>query len=280
MSFPSWPYRISRRGSLAPCHRPLLLRAAPLHPSPCARRPGSQRPPRGLRLWIELVYERRRNPLDYLDLLGGQVLLPAAGLGLAVELALALLLLWYVLPGVLLDRARKPGLLHGDLQGRVDAPHRAQCVRPQVLVADHHLAAPVRLVGLLGVSHVPYVPFGLALHEGIWPALGQRRRLLLAALPHQVGGPGSLLVGVEVGSDDVPRVADEQDHTALGNGLHEQRSPHRALRLLYDQVPPAFACYLGETRGGRVEDEPPHRVQPELLVAGPENEVLVLAAVT
>src|ERR671910_1625628 len=279
MSFPSSPYRIPRRGSPASCRRSPLLLAASLYSLPCARHPGSQRAPRGRRVRIELVQERPRNLLDDLDLPCGQVLPPASWLRLAPLLTLALLLLWYVLPGVLLDRARELGFLHWYLQRRVDALHRPQGIRPQVLVSDEDLESPVGVVGQLGISDVPHVPPGLALHEGVRPALGQRRRLLLAAFPHQVGGPGPFLVGIEVGGDDVPRIADEQDHTTLGQGLHEQRGPHRALRLLDDQVPSVFGCDPGETRGGRVENEPPEGAEPDLPVAGPEDEVLILAAV-
>src|ERR687890_426290 len=113
MSFPSSPYRIPRRGSPASCRRSPLLLAPSLYSLPCARHPGSQRAPRGRRVGIELVQERRRNILDYLDLPCGQVLPPAPWLRLAPLLTLALLLLWYVLPGVLLDRSRTLGFLSG-----------------------------------------------------------------------------------------------------------------------------------------------------------------------
>src|SRR5918994_3551825 len=226
---------------------------------------------------VELSEEGACHPFDYLGLLGGQVLFPAARLRLAVELALALLFGRYVLPGVLLHGPRQPTFVHGHLQLRVDALHRREGIRPQVLVSYEDLESPVGVVGRFGVSDVPHVPPGLAPHESVRPALGERGRLLLAALPHQVGGPGPFLVGVEVGGNDVPRVADEQDHTALGQRLHEQRSPHRTLRFLDDQVPPAR--HLRETRGGRVEDEPPDRAEPEIPVAGPQDKVFVLAAV-
>src|SRR5215211_9371562 len=49
---------------------------------------------------VELPEKGARHPFHYLGLLGGQVLPPAAGLRLAVELALTLLLGRYVLPGV------------------------------------------------------------------------------------------------------------------------------------------------------------------------------------
>src|SRR5919107_5068894 len=268
MSFPSWPYRISRRGSQASCHRPLLLRAAPLHPSPCARRPGSQRPPRARRLWIELVYERRRNPLDYLDLLGGQVFPPAARLGLASFLALALLLPWYVLPGVLLNRARKPGLLHGDLQGRVDVPHRAQCIGPQVLVANHYLAAPVRLVGLPGLLYLLHVGVRAHPRVGVGVSVQLRPTSLVFPSPRE---PASLAAGVHTRGDDVSRVPDQEDHTALWQGLHEQRRTYGAVRLLYDEV--SAPCNLGEPGGRPAEDQVPHWPEPGLLVGFSEDGV-------
>src|SRR5215217_239303 len=229
---------------------------------------------------VELSKEGACHHFDNLGLLGGEIFPPAARLRLAVELALAFLFGRDLLPGVLLHRARKLGFLHGNLQRRVDALHRLQSICPQVLVSDEHLATTVGMVSVLGVSDVPHVPPGLTLHKGIWPALGQRTWLLLAAFSHQVGGPGAFLVGVEVGGDDVPRITDEQDHTALWQGLHEQRSTHRALRLLDNQVSSVSGCYLGETRGGRVEDEPPEGIEPEFPVAASQDEVLVLAAVT
>src|SRR5919106_5693225 len=199
MSFPSSPYRTPKRGSPASRHRSPLAYLCPL---PCARRPESQRAPRTRRVEIELFQERRRNILDYLDLPCGQVLPPASRLRLAPLLTLAVLFLWYVLPGVFLHRARKLGFLHRHIQRRVDALHRLQSICPQVLVSHEDLEPPVGIVGLLGVADVPHVPPGLTPHEGIWSALGQRRRFLLAAFPHQVGGPGPILVGVEVGGDD------------------------------------------------------------------------------
>src|SRR5918995_1114701 len=101
------------------------------------RKPGTRSPLRGTPYGIELPEEGACYPFHYLDLLGGKVLPPAPRLGLAVELALALLFLRDVLPGVLLDRACQLSLIYGDLQARVDALHRVQRVGPQVLVADH-----------------------------------------------------------------------------------------------------------------------------------------------
>src|SRR5215216_6716020 len=265
---------------VTPASRPrkaLTLRATP--ETVGYLKTGTRRLLRGASDGVELSKEGACHPFDYLDLLGGEIFPPAAWCRLAVELALALLFGRDLLPGVFLYRARKLGFLHGNLQRRVDALHRLQSICPQVLVSDEHLATTVGIVSVFGVSDVPHVPPGLTFHKGIWPALGQRTRLLLAAFSHQVGGPGPFLVGVEVGGDDVPRITDEQDHTTLGQGLHEQRSPHRALRLLDDHVPPVFGCYLGETRGGRVEDEPPESAEPDLPVAVPEDEMLVPAAV-
>src|SRR5918995_1803623 len=276
---PSLPARSTRAPRVTPASRPrvaLILRATP-ETLGCLKT-GTRSLLRGAPDRVELSEEGACHPFDYLGLPCGQIFPPAARLRLAVELALALLFARDLLPGVLLHRAHKIGLLHGHLQIRVDALHSLQSIRPQFLVTDEDLEPSVGVVGLLGVSDVPHVPPCLALHEGIRPALGQRRRLLLAAFPHQVGGPGPFLVGVEVGGDDIPRITDEQDHTTLGQGLHEQRSPHRALRLLDDQVPSVFGCYPGETRGGRGEDEPPEGAEPDLPVAGPEDEVLILAA--
>src|SRR5215203_2683320 len=82
-------------------------------------------------------------PLYHLDLRRGQILPPSS----TVELALALLLLRHVLPGVLLDRPGKLGLIHGDLHRRVDELHLAQRICSEFLVANQHLRC---LVGIIG----------------------------------------------------------------------------------------------------------------------------------
>src|SRR5688500_8018818 len=99
--------------------------------------------------WVELFEEGGGYLLHYPYLLSGQVLPPAPGGGLAVGLALPLLLLGYVLPGVLLHRPLE--LLFVDLYIKlgVDPLHGGQGVGPQLLVAHQHLRSLVRLVGLL-----------------------------------------------------------------------------------------------------------------------------------
>src|SRR5918995_1381918 len=230
MSFPSSPYRTPKRGS------PASRRRSPpayLCPLPCARRPESQRAPRTRRVGIELFQERRRNILDYLDLPCGQVLPPASRLRLAPLLALALLLFRYVLPGVFLHRARKLGHLHGDVQLRVDALHRLQGICAQVLVTDHCLPATVGPVGLPGLLYLLHV--GVRAH----PHVDVRVPGLLRRTPvgfRSLREPASLATGVHTRGDNVPGVPDQEDHTALREGFHEQRRAYRAVWLLYDQV--------------------------------------------
>src|ERR671911_880243 len=210
MSFPSSPYRTPKRGS--PASRGLSPPAS-LYPLPCARRPGSQRVPRGRRVRIELVQERRRNILDYLDLPCGQVLPPAARLRFAVELALALLLLWYVLPGVFLHRSGKLGLLHGNLQRRVDALHRPEGIRPQVLVFDEDLVSPVCVVGLPGLLYLLHV--GACAQPRVSVGVPVRPRRTSLAVPSLLE-KASLATRVHTRGDNVPGVPDQEDHTAPG----------------------------------------------------------------
>src|SRR5215217_5429840 len=78
---------------------------------------------------IELCEERSSNLLDYPRLLGGQVLPPTPRGGLAVELALPLVLLRDVLPRVLLHHPRQLPLFYRDTQRRVDPLHGLQSIR-------------------------------------------------------------------------------------------------------------------------------------------------------
>src|SRR5918993_4323737 len=106
---------------------------------------------------VELPEEGACHHFHYLGLLGGQVLPPASWLRLAPLLTLALLLLWYVLPGVHLDRSRELGLLHRYLQRRVDALHRLQGIGAEILVADHYLVTAVGSVSLPGLLYLLHV---------------------------------------------------------------------------------------------------------------------------
>src|SRR5215208_3631923 len=162
---------------------------------------------------VELSKEGACHHFDYLGLLGGEIFPPATRLRLAVELALALLFLWYVLPGVFLHRARKLGFLHGNLQRRVDALHRLQSICPQVFVSDEDLVSPVCVVGLPGLLYLlhvgacaqPRVSVGVP----VWP-----RRTSLAVPP--LLEKASLATRVHTRGNNVPGVPDQEDHTALG----------------------------------------------------------------
>src|ERR671920_414744 len=74
------------------------------------------------------------------------------------------------------------------------------------------------------------------------------------------------------GRDDVPRVSDQQDHTALGQGFYEERRPHRAVGFFYDQVP---ACAEPrEARVGALDPDPPQGPYPGLLLGVAEDVIL------
>src|SRR5215211_2149120 len=72
---------------------------------------------------VELLEQRGCDLLYDLYLLGGKILPPGARRSLAVELALPLLLLGDVLPGVLLYRTDQLSLVHDHLELRVEAFH-------------------------------------------------------------------------------------------------------------------------------------------------------------
>src|SRR5215216_4265394 len=78
---------------------------------------------------IELCEEGSSHLLDYPRLLGGQVLSPPPRGGLAVELALPLVLLRDVLPRVLLHDPRQLPFVYRDTQRRVEPLHGLQSIR-------------------------------------------------------------------------------------------------------------------------------------------------------
>src|SRR5918995_97783 len=162
---------------------------------------------------VELSKEGASHPFDYLGLLGGEIFPPAARLRLTVELALTLLLLWYVLPGVFLHRSGKLGLLHGNLQRRVDALHRPEGIRPQVLVFDEDLVSPVCVVGLPGLLYLLHV--GACAQPRVSVGVPVRPRRTSLAVPSLLE-KASLATRVHTRCDNVPGVPDQEDHTALG----------------------------------------------------------------
>src|SRR5918998_239126 len=173
---------------------------------------------------VELFEERRRYPFDGLHLSARKVLAPRLRRGLAVELALPLLLFRNVLPGVLLHGFGVPCLLYGDVQLAVHTLDRPQGVCPQVLVADYHLAAPMRFVGPPCAPHVLQVGVGVAPHESVRVRLGERLRTTAPFAPAP-GLPTTLPGRIEPGGDNIPRVTDQEHHPTLRQGLHYQGEP-------------------------------------------------------
>ena len=141
------------------------------------------------------------------SLMSSEILPPSARLGLAVEFAPPFLLLRDVLPGVLFHHSRQLLLVHRHPQGRVDAPHGREGVRPQVLVADHYLRTFVGFVGSLGCPDVSHVALCLAFDEGIGVSVGP--------VPHGSFGFAPLVslsaraVPVQGGGCYIPWVPDE-----------------------------------------------------------------------
>src|SRR5215203_3173415 len=101
-------------------------------------------------LTVELLKHRGGYALHYLYLLGCEVLPPAPRGRLAVELALPLLLLGDVLPGVFLHDPAELFFVHKDPERGVKAFQRGQSVYPELLVLDHRLRPLVSLVGFSG----------------------------------------------------------------------------------------------------------------------------------
>src|SRR5215211_2127491 len=185
---------------------------------------------------VEFFEKWRGHVLHYLRMLGGEVLPPSSRGGFAVELALSLLLLGDVLPGMFLDCTCQLILTERDLERRVEALHGTESIGPQFFVADQDPRSLVLLVGLLGFPRVPYVVLRPSPYPGI--GFGVRERLPLpAAVRVVLVLPATLLARVEPRSDDVPGVSGEVDHTALGHRLREQGSSDGTVRLLYHYVP-------------------------------------------
>src|ERR671921_3000192 len=200
---------------------------------------------------VELVHYGGGNLLHHPGLLRCQILLPSTGPGLAAGLVRPLLPLGDVLPGVLLDHPSQLLLLDGDSERGVDLLQLAEGVVPEILVPGRDLAPTMRLVSLPGLPEARVVHPGPLPHELVRVGVGQ---CVLACSP----APSSL--GCQKRGDNVPRVADEQDHAALGKGLYEERRANGAVRFFYDQV--AVLAQPGEARVGPFEDERPQGSYP------------------
>src|SRR5215204_4758461 len=214
---------------------------------------------------VKLSQQGSGYALHYLRLLGRQILLPAPGSGLAVELALPFFLLRDVLPGVLLHRSGQLFLLHGDLKPRVDAFHGPQSVRPEPLVLDQHLTSFVSIVGLFSLSYVFHVLLG---PDGY----GYAGTIPLFSSPVL---PTAFPVSVVPRGDDVPGVSDQKHHPALWQRLHQQGRTHRTPRLLDHQVVVSLRC-LREPCIGPLQNECSYRSQPGFFVSGREDKMLAL----
>src|SRR5215210_885707 len=213
---------------------------------------------------VELLEEGCSYPFDRLHLLGGEILSPPPRLGLPIELALTLLLLGDVLPGVLLHSPGELLLVHLDPQGGVNAAHRAQCIRPQVFVSDQDLRTLMDVVGPFAVAYVPQILIGTPPHKRV-RLLVRQRFLQVPALVV----PASLSVSIHARGNYIPGIPDQQDHTALRKGLHEQRSAYRAVGLLDDQI--LVFLEVRESRPRLLQYEAPHGLEPALPVASQDE---------
>src|SRR5215211_6279491 len=137
-----------------------------------------------------------------------------------------------------------------------------ESVVPEVLVPGRDLAPSVCLVSLPGLSEARVVHPGPLPHELVWVGVGQS---VLA------GAPAPFSLGGQKRGDNVPRVADEQDHTAFGKGLNKERRTHGAVRFLYDQQ--AVLAQLGEACVGPFQNERPQGSYPGLSVGVAEDVV-------
>src|SRR5215211_9521828 len=158
-----------------------------------------------------------------------------------------------------LDGPRKLTFVDGYPERRVDTPHGAEGVGPQVLVADHHLGALVGVVGLFGVASVLHVDVGPAPRERVGVFVGQRIALPSAFVLALVE-PVSLTGSVQRRGHHVPWVPDQEYHAALGQGLHEQGGPDRAVRLLDNEE--VVGAEAGSCVLRAVEHEVPYGVDP------------------
>src|SRR5918995_6359636 len=218
--------------------RRIPLPRTPVHDGTFAK----ERPPRLDRSFslalgsapVELSEQRRGYLLDAPCLMRSEVLHPSTRLGLAVEFAPPFLLLGDVLPGVLLHHLRQLLFVGRNPQGRVEAFHSPQGIRPQVLVADHYLRTLVGFVGSLGCPDVPHVPLRLAFDEGIGVSAGPVAHTSFGFSPLVSLSAGA--VPVQGGGRYVPGVPDEQHEGASREGRSQVRSADRTV-WLFDDYP-------------------------------------------
>src|SRR5215212_1998483 len=202
--------------------------------------------------------------------MGSEVLPPSSRPGLAVKFAPPFLLLRDVLPGVLFHHLRQLVLVRRNPQGRVDAPHGPQGVRPQVLVADHYLRTFVGFVGSLGGSDVSHIPLRLALDEGVGVSAGPVAHTSFGFAP--LVSPSARAVPVYGGGRYVPGVPNEQHEGASWEGSSQVRRAHRAVRLL-DDYPLSFLS-IGKPGVGNPRDEAAYPFEPRLPVGVSHHEIL------
>src|SRR5215212_3141396 len=192
--------------------------------------------------------------------MGSEVLPPSTRLGLAVEFAPSFLLLGDVLPGVLFHHSRQLLLVRRYPQGRVDAPHGPEGIRPQVLIADQYLRTFVGFVGSLGCPNVSHVPLRLAFDEGVGVSAGPVAHNSFGFAP--LVSPSARAVPIYGGGRYVPGVPDEQHEGASWEGRSQVRRTHRAVWLL-DDYPLSFLC-MGKPGVGNPRDEEANPFEPRL----------------
>lgn len=91
-------------------------------------------------------------------------------------------------------------------------------------------------VGFFDEVDVLQIPSGLGLYKGVRAVVGGGVLFLSTALLQAAAGDAAFFGEVHLGGYYVPRVADEEEHPALGEGSHQEWCALGAVRLLDDQV--------------------------------------------
>src|SRR5215208_2970182 len=223
--------------------------------------------PSNRRRGVELAQHGGGDLFDDLRLFGGEILAPAAGRGLAVELALAFHVLGDRFPRVPLHGPLQLPYVHLYSEGRVQAPHASQGVGAELFVEYRRLVALVGVECPAGVLHVAQVLLGRPARHGLRALVGEAPASRAAA-PLL---PAVLLGRVQRGRHDVSRVADQEYHPALGQRLHQERRPHAAAGFLDHQI--VLRLERGEGMPGAGQNEVPYRGDPTVAGRGAHDEV-------
>ena len=169
------------------------------------------------------------------------------------------------------DGAGEVALVEGDAEVRVEAAHGGGGVGDQVLVADQGLPSPVGLEGPAGGADAPHVGAGPQAGEGLGFAVGEGLAVDRAAA-EALAVPAALAGGVQHRGNHVPGVPDQEHHAALGERLHQERRPDRAVRLLDDEKLAGFQ--VGVRVAGAVEHEVTDGLDPAAPDGLPHHVVL------